>query len=1487
MSISSLNLTLASEQRPGRFTLTWGDIRYSIEFHPETDVTLGDLLRRLRPVLVGGYDPSAKLPAYELLHAVGTRLWQALLPNTAPTNEREVLGQELRAGTTPLLLVLPQSLSVLPWELLCDPQQSEEAGFLARRRPLVRLVPGGIALPPIVPPLRVLLLISSPPNLEERQRLDVQSERTAVENATREVRKQGFLHLLVEDIVTPRRVQQALLRFKLHILHYIGHGSYDEGTGGYLQWEDDRGDPMEMGDTRLADLLGSRGLYALLLHGCKSATSAAHTEFRSVARTLLDAGIPAVLAQQASFTYESSQRASEMFYTALANGAGIAEAAFEVRQALAQADRPDWAVPILQATTGGLAPVLDSVALPGAPDPTLEQSRIAADLPAPTGVFVGRQRELRALRAMLENPPGTGPVLALIIGPGGVGKSTLAAQAIARYSGQYKSAFTLSCGGYQGIELFLQGIAECLQRQGASRLLEETLPDAKLSTAEKIEATIVALNQAEPFLVVIDKLESVQQEDRTLVDPDLLLLLQKLLTNLRGGRVLITGRYRVEDLLPESRFAANQLQVNLDDLSHRETQQLLEAHPLLADLGESVHVELLQVFGGLPYLYDVLSSKAAAKNLRELIHDAQGRVTHEHQQRSADEWEQVRRQVIAFTALDVAISRLPVQTRTLLGKLSIFRRSFPLEALEHGLGATRIDWQPLVDWALLQQGPINGNYQLHDLTARYAERLLDSSEGMTTRIQVAEWYLQYAKSKSKDLTDYLEAHFFFRSAGEKVRAGKLANSLAWELSRQGLYHLALRLCTTTIRDVENSQSYLVAEAQLQIGTIAWFQGKYREAHHWCSKASMAFEQLGDQEGLAASLHMLGASAQNQGKYEEAGNYFNESLKRRPRDQEARANTLHHLGMIAQDQGDYKEARRFYTEALTILEQLGNQRKRATTLHQLGIVAYEQGDYKEAHRLHTEVLPIFKHLNDQRGCAGTLHQLGMIAQRQGDYTDACRWYNQSLTIFDQLGDLYGRATTFGQLGMIAYDQREYKKARYWHNEGLKICKQQGDLHGQAEALIHLGNIAREQGAYEEAHARYNEALALFEHLGDRDGHANAMYELAVIANAQGKYQEAQHWYSESLRIKEDLNDSRGKAVALGGLGAIALEQRAYEEARARYNEALALFEQVGDPRGKASVIHGLGMIALEQRAYEEAHARYKEALTLLEQVGDRHGRAVLIHGLGTIAQQQGAYEEARAQYNEALTLFEQVGNQRDRAVTLHELGEIARKLMAHGEARSRYNEALRIFRGLNHRSGQAVCLQGLGQLAHQQGNAPLALSFTAQALVIFEQLRSPLYDLALHQVAELRIEVGEAAYTDIWQQATKGRSQPDLPTVDIPSRQHLLQQLIDFIQVQSVEEAQRMVDAYPYLLSATTEAFLNERKEASTGHIGEEARLVLDQLQWLIAHCREEGIVKAFTALWANQDLSTHADSHSTIQATEPDHSHVTNRNTEEHKPQNQ
>ena len=1127
-----------TDHQLGHFLLTFNSSQYPIVANPDASVLFSDWLRRLHPVLSGQRDPAGELASLDLLRNVGTWLWQALLPDSAPAQQRDALAYALRTGRTPLLLALPDTLAGLPWELLCDPQQPTEQGFLARRRPLMRLVSSDMKLTLVTPPLHVLLLISSPPTLGEDSRVDVESERAAVEQATRDVREFGLLHLLVEDIVTPRRVQQALVRFKPHVVHYIGHGRYDEATGGLLLWEDELGNELPLSGERLAAFLRPRSVSAVVLHACQTGRSDAQTEVRGISEMLVHEGIPTVLAQQANFTYDSSQRSSEAWYHALAAGQSFAEALFEVRQALTLADRPDWAVPILQGSTASLASLLNSTVLPGSPDPLLTSWGAAADLPAPTGVFVGRHRELRELRLMLENAPGSGPVMALITGPGGIGKSTLAAQAVTRYGGKYKAALTLRCQEYQSIDLFLQRIGEFLKRLGMLGFLEQCLPDPKLSTEAKIEEAVVALNATGPLLLVIDNLESAQNDDQKIRDGGLLHLLQKLLTNLRGGRVLITGRYAVKDLLPQGKFAANLRHLNLDDLSTYETNQLLMRHPSLARLSEVVRQKLVDEFGGLPYVYDLLSSKAAVEDLERIIYEVreygtvkQKTITEERKQHTAEVWQKVRHGVVEFATLKVIVSRLSGASRTLLAQLGVLQQPFPLAAIEEGLAAVPTAWQPLIDWSLLYYDPHEQTYYLHSITRHYVKDLLNVQDRRQTQIQLAAWYEHYADHESHSLADYLETHRLLREAGSVRQAGELVIQLVEILRRVGLYPLLGELLMTTLDDIGESDELLSAKVLYSLGLTAFERGNYQEAQRLCQESLTIEERLDDQPGRAISLHQLGNIAFAQGSYQEAQRFYQQSLaiKEQQGTQKGRAMTLHQLGNIAFAQGSYQEAQRFYQQSLAIKEQQGDQYERATTLHQLGSIAFLQGNYQEALRLCHESLAIWEQQGDQSGRAESLRQLGNIAKEQGNYQEARQFCQQSLTIYEQLGDQHGCADSLYTLGTIVKEQGNYQEARQFCQQTLAIYEQLGDQRGRANSLHELGGIAEGQENYQEAQRLYQQGLAIYERLGNRYGCAGSLGRLGNLAYKQGDIEQALV-YTIQAYILYDFLHSPSRAAA---------------------------------------------------------------------------------------------------------------------------------------------------------------------------------------------------------------------------------------------------------------------------------------------------------------------------------------------------------------------
>jgi len=140
-----------------------------------------------------------------------------------------------------------------------------------------------------------------------------------------------------------------------------------------------------------------------------------------------------------------------------------------------------------------------------------------------------------------------------------------------------------------------------------------------------------------------------------------------------------------------------------------------------------------------------------------------------------------------------------------------------------------------------------------------------------------------------------------------------------------------------------------------------------------------------------------------------------------------ANATRRLGSIAVEQGDLRLAKSLYSEALAISRQLQQRAGIADNIHNLAIVAQEQGNLDEARRLYFESLELSGSLNDDRSKAISLHQLGVIAFESGNYDEAERFFRQSLVTKGKLQDRSGMADTLHQLGLLFQAQGKTQPA----------------------------------------------------------------------------------------------------------------------------------------------------------------------------------------------------------------------------------------------------------------------------------------------------------------------------------------------------------------------------------------------------------------------------------------------------------------------------
>lgn len=283
----------------------------------------------------------------DLFRSVFTGQIAALLQRSLSRLEPPLRGLRVRVRINPRDRTLA-SLQRLPWELLYR-EDTEDFLALSRCTPVVRVldVPRPTALRPYEPPLRILAILARDP----------ESSPLSLEEELKELRKaldrNPAIHLEILEDPDTRAIRSALDKGAFHILHYMGHGIFEQGSGeGALLFGSPAGRLPVTGRHLATKVKDLDTLRLVVLNACETAVAggeAAQEPFAGIATALVLGGIPAVVAMQSAIGDTHAVAFTSAFYERLAAGMSIEEAVTEGRQAIhsLEPDQSSWAIPVL------------------------------------------------------------------------------------------------------------------------------------------------------------------------------------------------------------------------------------------------------------------------------------------------------------------------------------------------------------------------------------------------------------------------------------------------------------------------------------------------------------------------------------------------------------------------------------------------------------------------------------------------------------------------------------------------------------------------------------------------------------------------------------------------------------------------------------------------------------------------------------------------------------------------------------------------------------------------------------------------------------------------------------------------------------------------------------------------------------------------------------------------------------------------------------
>jgi predicted ATPase len=817
---------------------------------------------------------------------------------------------------------------------------------------------------------------------------------------------------------------------------------------------------------------------------------------------------------------------------------------------------------------------------------TLEDAldRIAADgdhqtpsLPSDTSSFVGRERELADLGALLATTR-----LLTLVGTGGVGKTTLALE-LARGA---EAGYT---GGAALVELGVLTDPALVPEAVAAAL------DVHALSGQSPLSAVIEYLAAQPLLLVFDNCEHLLAGAAGVAAE--LLRGAPYLTILATSREPLAVPGEVVFRVPSLDIPAPDQGLTPEQLLGYEAVRLFTDRAQAAVRGFELDgdnaLDVARIcfrLDGLPLALELAAGRLGALGPAAIAERLDDRF---RLLRSGGHASPTRQHTLAAT-LDWSHDLLDAEERTLFRRLAVFAGSFDLHAVETVCpdGALPAEEIPdllarLVEKSLVaidDASPRERRYRLLETVRLYAvQRLDDAHETQQLRDAHAEWALALAEDEQGSPRldrDAANLRMALDTLLERRPGDALCMCTAllpfW-MRRIDLLEAQRRF--DRILGAATEPSIPRARALIDAASIDLRSGAIARGHAHADESYAIATEIGDARSQWRALQFRGELSLAHDDVEASIKAFEQGLElaRREGFLTAEATGVYSLGIARWALGDLTRAEELLADAADRFRALSGSPERIPSPLNFAETSQANG-WPGLRVVFEDTLQPFVEMSCEAAVGYVLANQAGIVRNQGDLPRARVLLDESAARFADSGDERGAAAVLARRAYLELADGAPAAARAALEQALELRRQQRDRRGLGLALTGLGHIDTLVGEYASADENLAEARRIFRRAGDRWGLASALWRTADLALVRGQLDDAERVLQEARAVLGPTQRERWIASTLAGLAEVAVQRGDLDHATALLEDARRRYAARHDAVGVADIEQRLAGVA---------------------------------------------------------------------------------------------------------------------------------------------------------------------------------------------------------------------------------------------------------------------------------------------------------------------